>query len=275
MKTLREVTLAEKILREIHMCDKCLGRQFPKFRPELSNSEKGVLLKFFAMTRIKGKKREGYTWKDLLDIMEEQKCDLCGNIFSKTDDIVIKLIDVLEGYEFENFLCGVKIPINLIEKEEKVKSKFKLRGENLRKEIVREVGLKLNEHLRKETNFSDPDIKIIFEPFNDELEIKIITSPIFYSGRYFVKEETVEVKKTIKEFFITYFKAEDAKVIIMGVEGALHLEMPFLIKVIHPKKRRQIDDRIDLNKIVLSEIKRLSREEFKIIRTDKLEKKDI
>lgn len=263
MKTLKEVTLAEKILREIHMCNKCLGRQFPKFRPELPNSEKGILLKFFAITRIKGKRREGYTWKDLLDIMKEQRCDLCGNIFAKIDDIVIKLIDALEGYEFENFLCGVKIPINLIEKEEKVKSKFKLRGESLRKEIVREVGLKLNEHLRKETSFSDPDIKIIFEPFNEELKIKIITSPIFYSGRSLIKKETAEVKKIIKEFFITYFEAEDAKVTIINVDDASHLEMPFLIKVIHPKKRRLIDDYKDLNEIVLSEIKKLSRKEFK------------
>jgi tRNA pseudouridine synthase 10 len=263
MKTLKEVTLAEKILKEIRICNKCLGRQFPKFRPELSNSEKGILLKLFTITKIKGKKQEGYTWQDLLDLTEEQSCDLCGNIFTKIDDIVAKLIERLEEYEFENFLCGAKIPISLVEKEEKIKSEFKLRGESLRKEIVREVGLKLNKCLKKETNFSDPDIKIIFEPYNEEPAIRITTSPIFYSGRYLVRERGIKVKELIEEFFITNFDAESVKVTLMTVDNRLYLEMPFLVKIIHPKKRGPINNYNDLNGVVLSELKRLSRKEYK------------
>ena len=40
-----------------------------------------------------------------------------------------------------------------------------------------------------------------------------------------------------KGFFITNFDAESVKVTLMTVDNRLYLEMPFLVKIIHPKKR--------------------------------------
>jgi len=157
MRVPEEVVLTEKILRDNLLCNNCLGRQFPKFKPELSNKERGLLLRFLAKTKTRGWSSEGYTWKELHDLFRKQSCNLCHGILEKNDDTVRKLIERTIDYEFESFLCGARVPFEISEREDILRSKYKLKGESLRKEIIRLVGLKMNELLNKKTSFSDPD----------------------------------------------------------------------------------------------------------------------
>jgi len=254
MKPPKEVILTERILKERQLCNNCLGRQFPRFKPELTITEKGILLRFLAETKTNGWNSEGYTWKELSNLFERQPCELCNGIFEKIDNIANRLAEETWNYEFENFLCGAKIPFQITEKEDRLRSKYKLKGESLRKEIVREVGLKLNELLKKETRFSDPDIKIVFEPFKDQLDVRVTTKPIFLHGQY-VAENDANIKERIKEFFLKEFNAESIKMNIIPSRNPLIKGNSFTIRIIHPKKRRvshektMISDRIEITKI--------------------------
>ncbi|MGD0330252.1 MAG: hypothetical protein ABSB40_07360 [Nitrososphaeria archaeon] len=236
MRPPKEVVLTERILKEKRLCNNCLGRQFPKFRPELTIKEKGILLRFLAETKTKGWNSEGYTWEELYNLFEKQPCELCRGIFDKIDDIADRLVDEMREYEFKNFLCGANVPFQITEKEDKIRSKYKLKGESLRKEIVREVGLKLNELLKRDTSFSDPDIKIILQPFEDQLNVKITTKPIFMHGQYETENE-LDIKERLKEFFLGEFQAESVKVKISPSYDPLVKRNLFTIRIIHPKKR--------------------------------------
>ncbi|MGQ9781705.1 MAG: hypothetical protein ACUVQ8_05575 [Nitrososphaeria archaeon] len=239
MKIPREVALAEKILDENAICNNCLGRQFPKFKPQLSNKERGLLLRFLVRTKIRGWNSEGYTWNELFGLLRKQPCDLCNGIFEKTDEIAYKLMEKTIDYEFETFLCGARIPFKIAEKEDVFRAKYKVRGESLKKEIVREVGLILNRLLKKETSFADPDIKITFEPYEDDLNVEIMSKPLFCVAE--VKDQTSkDIIEKLRDFFLKEYRAESVKIKgptlsnLSTVRGNQFL----LIKVIRPKRRR-------------------------------------
>jgi tRNA U54 and U55 pseudouridine synthase Pus10 len=246
MRPPQEVVLTERMLNERRLCNNCLGRQFPNFQPQLAIKEKGILLRFLAETKTKGWNSEGYTWEELYNLFEKQPCELCRGIFDKIDDIAGRLADEMREYEFKNFLCGANVPFQITEKEDKIRSKYKLKGESLRKEIVREVGLKLNELLKRDTSFSDPDIKIVFQPFEDQLNVKITTKPIFMRGQY-ETENDLNIKERLKEFFLGEFQAESVKVKISPSHNPLVKRNSFTIRIIHPKKRT-----IHVEKIIIS-----------------------
>jgi tRNA pseudouridine(54/55) synthase len=240
MKPPKEVILTERILKEMQLCNNCLGRQFPKFKPELTIAEKGILLRFLALTKTKGWNSEGYTWEELANLLEKQPCELCNGVFEKIDIITNKLAEELLDYEFESFLCGAKMPLQITEKEDKIRSKYKLKGESLRKDIVREVGLRLNELLKKETSFSDPDIKIVFEPLKDQLDVRITTKPILLHGHYLSRND-LNVKERLKEYFLEKFNAESLKIKIAPSLDPLVNISSFTLRVINPKKRTLSD----------------------------------
>jgi len=263
MKPPKEVILTERILKERQLCNNCLGRQFPKFKPELTTMEKGILLRFLAQTKTKGWNSEGYTWEELSNLLEKQPCELCNGVFEKIDIIANKLVKELLDYEFESFLCGAKIPLQITEKEDKLRSKYKLKGESLRKDIIREVGLRLNELLKKKTRFSDPDIKIVFEPLKDQLDVSIITKPIFLHGQY-ISKNNVNIKERIKGYFLNRFNAESVKIKITPSRDPFIKGNSFALRIINPKKRTVSDKKIMLPEgIEVTEIEEIVKEDHR------------
>jgi len=264
MKPPKEVILTERILKERQLCNNCLGRQFPRFKPELTTMEKGILLRFLAETKTKGWNSEGYTWVELSNLFERQSCELCNGIFEKIDNIVNRLVEELRDYEFENFLCGAKIPFQITEKEDRLRSKYKLKGESLRKDIVREVGLRLNELLKKETRFSDPDIKIVFEPLKDQLDVRITTKPIFLHAQY-IAESNLNIKEKIKGFFLKEFDAESVKMKISPSHDPLVKGNSFTLRITNPKKRTVSHQKTILpDGIEVTEIEEIIKEDRKV-----------
>ncbi len=238
----KEITLTEKIMGEHRLCDNCLGRQFPKFRPELSNKEKGLLLKFLTLTKLKSEINTGYIKEELLGLFgKNQTCSLCLDIFDRIDGVIELILERTREYDFESFLCGVRIPFNILEEEDRLKSKYRLRGESLRKEIVREAGLRINKITGKKTSFSNPEIKIIFEPYNNNQSMHIISKPIFLYGQYLVFGKIRAFHIILEKALLTKFGAEriTIKEALSDTDGIIleGMGVPFIIKIINPKKR--------------------------------------
>ena len=242
MQIPKEITLTEKIMREHRLCDNCLGRQFPKFKPELSNKEKGLLLRFLTLTKLKSETNTGYIKEELLGLFKKnQTCFLCLNIFDRIDGVIGLILERIREYNFESFLCGVRIPFNILEEEDRLKSKYRLRGESLRKEIVREAGLRINKITGKKTSFSNPEIKIIFEPYNNNQSMHIISKPIFLYGQYLVFSKIRAFHIILEKALLTKFGAEriTIKEALSDTDGIIleGMGVPFIIKIINPKKR--------------------------------------
>ena len=162
-----------------------------------------------------------------------------------------KLIERTKDYEFENFLCGASIPFEISEREDILRSKYKLKGESLRKEIIRLVGLRMNDLLKKKTSFSDPDIKITFEPFKVDLNIKIISKPIFFLVEYVQHTKYKDTKKEIKQFLLKEFDAEEVKIKEVRSSGLITYGNPSLhVKIVHPKKRKNLNEQAEVLNII-------------------------
>ncbi len=121
---------------------------------------------------------------------EKKECNICKNLFQKT--IITIKNDIINSYQFVNansnktIDIGSSIPFKLFEKEDNLRSIFKIKGvpniKNhynaiIRYEVIKETGFSLN-HL-------NPDIRIEIIVDNKlNYEIKYKTKEIVLLGRY-------------------------------------------------------------------------------------------
>jgi tRNA pseudouridine synthase 10 len=114
---------------------------------------------------------------------EKRECYLCEGKFKNLPGLVDKAVRELEGYEYTSFLVGIKLPIEVEEKEDEFKAEFEVKhGENMRNEFSREIGKKLAEITGKTTDYKRPDIAVIVNPFTQQVTLQV--NPLFIAGRY-------------------------------------------------------------------------------------------
>jgi len=196
---------AEKILEKYTLCDHCLGRQFALLGYGLNNSERGFAIKTLLTMKADMLANTGdergihllriLSTRGLSEVArstllkrgekseEKGRCYICGGKFDLLDDIIKKVIEELEEYEFKTFLVGIDLPRDVEEREDELKAEFKIEyGENLRNEFSREIGKKVSSLLSKDVDYRRPDIAILINPF--EGSVKIHSNPLFIAGRY-------------------------------------------------------------------------------------------
>nr|MDO8090039.1 tRNA pseudouridine(54/55) synthase Pus10 [Candidatus Sigynarchaeota archaeon] len=196
---------AINILKEYKICDNCLGRQFALLGTRADNAERGrsikMVLTLIGHSLLASDKERG---EELLRIVAvngffipaletlrkmgfkpsvEGKCEICENIFSKKEEIARKIALELEEYDFNNFLIGSRVPSRIAEKEDVLRSKFKVNtGEALKAEINREIGKVVTALTGKRVEFNRPDILVVLNI--EDLSTSIEVNPLYISGRY-------------------------------------------------------------------------------------------
>jgi len=160
--------LAEKILSKYKLCDSCLGRVFAKVEKEMTNKERGEVLR----KHLKQRKKT-----------EVDKCWLCSGLIDEIPHFADLIEDSLKEYEFETFLVGSKIDEDIQHGEQELLdftgSKY---TEPIRMELNREIGKILEERLGKEVNFEQPTITAVIDTAFDVVNLQ--TSSLFIYGRY-------------------------------------------------------------------------------------------
>lgn len=159
---------AEKTLTDYKLCDHCLGRIFAKIEIGLTNQKRGQLirehLKINKKTQIKN-------------------CSLCSGLCNEITHFANLILDVLDDYEFETFLIGVKVDEDILDREEKL---FEFAGseysESIKSELKREIGKILEKKLDKEVDFNNPTIMAVIDTSFDVVNLQI--TPVFVYGRY-------------------------------------------------------------------------------------------
>jgi len=198
---------AQKMLEKYPLCDHCLGRQFALLGYELDNQKRGEALKILLtmmgheLTLLEKGKRKGLSLLKTVAVNgsseiaagllrkmgkrvgEKRECYLCGERFKALPELVDKVTENLESYEYTTFLIGIKLPIEMEEREDEFKAEFEVKyGESIRNEFSREIGKKVSATVEKEVDYKAPDMAVLINPFTGQVTPQ--ANPLYIAGKY-------------------------------------------------------------------------------------------
>ena len=268
MKTQSDI--ATKILQHYTLCEYCTGRI-------LSKSVNKSSSKFL------GKKLINKFGKS-----SNKKCYICKNIFDSLDSMLIDIIEKSSKFYFKTYHLGINLKPSFLERDDCIKSKFKIKGiENLKFSIAKELAKKISRKINANRIINNPDL-FIEANFKEE-SCRLRAKSLFVYGRYNKKirnltqkqkfchscngigchncdfkgmENIQSVEEIISNFFIKKFDCKKVKINWIGGEDQSSLVMgngrPFFANLLNPKKRNKILPKtFDLKVISLSELKKL------------------
>ena len=260
-----------KILKDYDLCEYCTGRLISKIvkKPQSKFLGKKFLTKF--------------------DQPSDKKCYICKNLFGTLDHMIRNILKKTSDFDFKTFHLGVTLKPSFLERDDFIKSKFKIKGiENLKFSIAKELTKKISKRTNTKRVFNDPDL-FIEANFKDE-SCRLRAKHIFVYGRYNKKirnltqkqelckscngigchncefkgiENIQSIEGIISNFLINKFDCKQVKINWIGGEDQSSLVLgngrPFFAKLLNPKKRNKILQKtFDLKIISLSELKKLS-----------------
>jgi tRNA pseudouridine synthase 10 len=196
---------AQRMLENHPLCNHCLGRQFAFLGYGIDNQERGRTLKTLLTMKGHGltlsNKKEGV---QLLNVLAEngafpmaaeilrklrrrpkkpRTCFLCEGCFSSLPSFVENVAERLQGYDYDSFLVGIKLPTEAEEKGDEFKAQFEVQhSESIRNELSREIGKILSDRTGKTVDFMKPQIVVLADPFTGKVWLQV--NPLFIMGRY-------------------------------------------------------------------------------------------
>ncbi|MDA0755979.1 MAG: tRNA pseudouridine(54/55) synthase Pus10 [Crenarchaeota archaeon] len=259
-----------KILKNYDLCEYCAGRLVSKLigKPSSKSLGKKYLKKF-------GKS-------------SNTKCYVCKNIFENLDYMLSNIFEKSSNLDFKTFNLGLILKNSFLERDDHIKSKFKIKGiENIKFGISIEMAKKISRRTKSTQIVNNPDL-FIQANFKDESCI-IRTKPIFVYGRYNKKirklpqkqmlckscngigchncnfkglENIESIEGKISNLLIKKFEGNQVKINWIGGEDQSSLVLgngrPFFAKILNPKKRNRILRKsLNLDAITLSELKKI------------------
>ena len=261
---------SKSILKECDLCDNCLGRFF-------INS-----------THLSSGKRLGNKIRNSTNSRAVTKCYICKNLFSNAVLYVKMMQNASMRYEFSTFTVGAILKQSIIERDDKLRSKFHLHGvDGIKTAVTRELGKKFARKTRTRIDHLLPDIIFTINFRTEQCDVK--TKPIFLYGRYIKnkrglpqKEESCQdckgkgcifcnnhgivsfdsVEGKISKFLYEKFETDQVKFTWIGGEDKTSLVMgngrPFFAKLLSPKKRNvRLAKKYNLDEIMIHALRKI------------------
>ena len=257
------VPIANKITQKYNLCDNCLGRLFSKQLHLSSN-------------KLLGKKlNQNYT----------EKCYVCKNLFKNLNYFLKLMLDKSDDYSFKTFSVGSLIKPSIIDRDDFIKSEYKLRGiDSIKTDITKEIGKLYSKKTKKVIDHLDPDITFTlnFKDESCELRSKFIT----LSGMYVKSERGLSQKQkscdncsgkgcrvcnfhgitaydsvegVISKLIFQKFGGTTAKFTWIGGEDKSSLVLgngrPFFVKIQNPRKRNVRLSNFDIDSLKINNLK--------------------
>lgn len=265
------VLLSKKILSEHDLCDHCLGRLFAKKLGLTSNKLLGQKIR--KKTKSKNK-----------------KCYVCKNVFDTLHFYLDKMKETSSVYDFKTFLVGAKLKPSVLDRDDHLRSRFKLRGiDGIKTSITRELAKQFSRKTKRIHNVADPDLTITVDFKTESCEAH--SKSLYVSGRYVKPVRDIPQKQKpcqnclgkgcvtcqrhgmtefdsvegmISKYFFDRFGATQAKITWIGGEDTTSVVLgkgrPFFAKLLNPKKRKpKIPDNIQSDKITILGLKQISK----------------
>jgi tRNA pseudouridine synthase 10 len=186
---------------------------------------------------------------------------------SNIDELLELVLNALKKYQFNTFLIGAMLPQQMLEREDEVRARFKIKGiENIKSDLTRELGKLLGNASGKSVDYRAPDVTINLDVANKQVTARSRAIHLF--GRYVKsvrglsqKQERCKIcngkgctqcnntglsgfdsiEGIIVEKLIDSFNCDSAKFAWVGGEDkdslVLNEGRPFFVKVINPRTR--------------------------------------
>lgn len=266
---------AKKILNEYTLCDYCLGRLFAK---KISVSSHQLL----------GKKI-----KKILHDKSTKRCSICKDIIPNLPPIVERMLEKSSEYEFSTFVVGAILRPSIIDRDDNLRSKFRLQGiDSVKTSITQQLAKRIAKKSKTKIDFLYPDLTFTFNFKTDSCELQ--SRNLIFQGRYLKKSRGLPQKQTsctnckgkgcykcsyhgitefssvegkITKFLFEKFQGKQTKISWIGGEDKNSLVLgngrPFFAKLLNPKKRKTrlakkyIIDEIEIHSLkIISKIPR-------------------
>lgn len=238
-----------KILRDFHLCDYCLGRMFA------------------SKLKVTSHKKLGQKIRKKLKQKIPNSCYICKNLMDNLDLSVNKILEISADYDFSSFLIGAVIKPSILDRDDQIRSKFKLRGiVSIKNDITKEMGKRFGRKTKTKVDYHNPDVVLTVDFKKEHYEIKPKT--VILQGRYtknirgipqkqipctscigkgcFVCDfhgisEYDSVEGRIAKFLYEKFGAQQIRITWIGSEDESSLVLgqgrPFFVKIYNPHKR--------------------------------------
>jgi len=191
-------------------------------------------------------------------------------------------------YEFSTFTVGAILKQSIIERDDKLGSKFHLHGvDGIKTAVTRELGKKFVKKTKKRIDHLSPDITFTINFKTEQCNVK--TKPIFLYGKYIKdkrglpqKEESCpdckgkgcifcnnhgivsfdSIEGKISKFLYEKFETDQVKFTWIGGEDKTSLVMgngrPFFAKLLSPKKRNvRLAKKSNLDEIMIHALRKI------------------
>ncbi|WP_428324537.1 tRNA pseudouridine(54/55) synthase Pus10 [Nitrosopumilus sp.] len=157
------IPVANEILKKYDLCDHCLGRLFSKQLYLSSNKLLGKKLK-------KNSK-------------SAQRCYICKNLFENLNYFLSMMIDVASPYSYSSFGLGATIKPSIIDRDDTIRSRYKLKGiDGIKTDITKELGKSFSKKTKKKFDTLDPEVVFTVNLKDEFCEIR--SKSLTLSGRY-------------------------------------------------------------------------------------------
>ena len=157
------IPIANQILKKYPLCENCLGRLFSKQLHLSSN-------------KLLGKKL-----KKNHDIVK--KCYICKNTFENLNYFLKLMLDTSSEYNFTSFSVGAMIKPSIIDRDDSIRSQFKLKGiDSIKTDITKELGKLFSRTTKKNIDNQNPDITFTVNLKDESVHLR--SKAITFSGRY-------------------------------------------------------------------------------------------
>lgn len=237
--------------------------------------------------------RQGITARVSADEIDgnSENCEICRGLILKLPSVAKQVRKKLGDYEFDTFLVGTSVPQEVLDREDEIRSRFKIRGlEGIKTQISRRIGGEISSMTGKKVDYSKPDVTLLVSLADGSIAIS--PRSIWLSLRYrkskrgLAQRSSVckvcsglgcaqcnyrgsnreSIQSVVEEFLSQKFRAEGCAFIWIGSEDEKSLVngegRPFYVEVQKPQKRtiRSITRKktIDLDGLSLSAIEAMN-----------------
>ncbi len=257
------IPIANKITKKYNLCNHCLGRLFSKQLHLSSN-------------KLLGKK---------LNQNSIEKCYVCRNLFDNLNHFLKLMLDKSIDYSFKTFNIGVMIKPSIVDRDDFIRSQYKLKGiDSIKTDITKEIGKLYSKKTKKTIDHLDPDATFTLN-FKEEL-CELRSKFIILSGRYVKAErgfsqkqkscdncsgkgcrvcnfhgisEYDSVEGVISKLLFQKFGGTTAKFTWIGGEDKSSLVLgtgrPFFVKIQNPHKRNVKLSNVSIDSIKINHLK--------------------
>ncbi len=264
------IPISNELMKNYGLCDSCLGRLFSK---QLNLSSNKLL----------GKKLKAHVKQS------QKKCFICKNLLDNLSAYLKLMLDASSKYNYSSIVIGALIKPSIIDRDDYIKSKYKLRGiDSVKTDITKELVKKFVKKTKKIIDFLNPDLTFTIN-FKDE-SCQIRSKSIVLYGQYTKSKRGLPQKQKsctncsgkgckscnlhgiseygsiegkISEFLFTAFGGTTTKFTWVGGEDQSSLVLgsgrPFFVKLQNPFKRNiSLPKKIISDQVVIHNLKIIS-----------------